>query len=195
MTDKKTIDIYDERASEYASRFEGEASDFLRAFLSHLNASADILDLGCGPGLASQKMAQAGHNVLGIDASQGMIDLATANGINARLGTFQTAKGTGPFDGIWANFSLLHAPAEEIPNHFQMIHEELRADGLFHIGMKTGTGQSRDKLGRLYTYIPEDTLAEMIIRTGFTLISRTPGRSAGLSNEQSDWVVILARKA
>ena len=194
MTDPKTIAVYDAEATRYEARFSGEASTFLSAFLSKLGPASRILDLGCGPGTSGAQMAEAGHSIVAIDASEGMIELARAKGLDARLGTFETARGTGPFDGIWANFSLLHAPLDALPDHLTMIHRELTTGGIFHIGMKTGEGQARDSIGRLYTYLPEEDLADLITKTGFSILSRIPGRSAGLSGEQSDWVVMLARK-
>jgi SAM-dependent methyltransferase len=43
-----------------------------------LQSGAPILDLGCGPGLYAERLAQAGFQVTGVDFSQNSIDYATA---------------------------------------------------------------------------------------------------------------------
>lgn len=39
----------------------------------------DILDIGCGPGFFSIILSQMGHNVIGIDGAEGMLDKARSN--------------------------------------------------------------------------------------------------------------------
>src|SRR5262245_24076855 len=43
-----------------------------------LPPQAAILDIGCGPGLYSQKLAQAGYQVTGIDVARPFLDYAQA---------------------------------------------------------------------------------------------------------------------
>jgi 2-polyprenyl-3-methyl-5-hydroxy-6-metoxy-1,4-benzoquinol methylase len=51
-------------------------------------ASAEILDLGCGPGLYAERFARAGHRVTGVDFSRTSIDYASQHaarhGLNIR---------------------------------------------------------------------------------------------------------------
>src|SRR6476620_3424307 len=44
-----------------------------------------ILDLGCGDGALTEKLAAAGCNVLGADASAELVNAARARGLDARL--------------------------------------------------------------------------------------------------------------
>ncbi len=44
-----------------------------------------VLDLGCGPGLYAERLAQAGFNVTGVDFSQNSIDYATAQARQKQL--------------------------------------------------------------------------------------------------------------
>ena len=60
--------------------------------------------------------------------------------------------------------------------------------------MKTGEGKARDGIGRLYTYVTADELIGLLFDAGFTLQSRTDGRSEGLDGTQSDWVILLATR-
>ena len=66
--------------------------------------------------------------------------------------------------------------------------------GVFYLALKSGSGDARDDLGRLYAYY---TLAELedITRTyGLHVIRIFTGRSAGMSGKPENWVGLLCRK-
>ncbi len=80
---------------ELASAFNGQAARFEKApvqtdpaALANLVALADlppdslILDAGCGPGLVSRVLLEAGHRVVGIDLSEEMIARARSRCVN-----------------------------------------------------------------------------------------------------------------
>ncbi|MCV6592465.1 MAG: class I SAM-dependent methyltransferase, partial [Silicimonas sp.] len=74
MSDRETLDVYDQRAAEYATHFTADgASKHLSAFIAALPEGARVLDLGCGPGTAARKMAAAGLKVEAWDASAEMV--------------------------------------------------------------------------------------------------------------------------
>jgi len=98
------------------------------------------------------------------------------------------------YEGIWANFSLLHAAPEDFPTILKALHTALKDQGVFHIGMKTGTGRSRDGLGRLYTYFTEDELSAHLNSAGFQITSTTTGEDKGLAGTVDPWVIILSQK-
>ena len=192
--DPETLKVYNEQAGDYLDLVEGAEKDpHLEAFIQTMRPGARVLDLGCGPGIAAAEMARAGLIVDAIDASAEMVTLASAHdGVNAWVATFDDIQGTCLYDGIWANFSLLHATRGAIPHHLLCLREAIKPGGLLHIGMKTGTGEKRDSLGRLYTYVSEDELSGLLRDANFTPHSIAHGRDKGLSGEISDWVVISA---
>ena len=49
------------------------------------NKQLNILDLGCGPGLYSEKLAEKGHNVTGVDFSANSIEYAKKTAKNKKL--------------------------------------------------------------------------------------------------------------
>ncbi|MFC9917635.1 class I SAM-dependent methyltransferase [Agromyces binzhouensis] len=53
----------------------------LDRFLDALPAGANVLDLGCGTGEATNRIAAAGHSVLGIDFSHEALSIASANAV------------------------------------------------------------------------------------------------------------------
>lgn len=68
------LDPHDARASR-THEFIDRSVDWLIAELG-LTAGSRLLDLGCGPGLYAHRLARAGVNVLGIDASRRSLDHA-----------------------------------------------------------------------------------------------------------------------
>jgi len=157
---------------------------------------ARVLDLGCGPGVMAERMATEGLSVLATDAVPEMVEMAAARpGVEARVARFDEIEGAAEFDGVWANFSLLHAPRGDLPGHLAAIHRVLRPGGLFHIGMKTGEGEKRDELGRLYTFVTEVELRGMLESADFSVLDAARGREAGMTGVPEDWITILARVA
>jgi predicted TPR repeat methyltransferase len=194
--DRRTLALYDARAADYARAVATpEPSARLRAFIAALPAGGRALDLGCGPGAAAAAMAAAGLDVEAIDASAGMVAVARERyGVPARQGTFDEVTGSA-YHGIWANFSLLHAPRAAMPRHLARLRAALAPGGLFHIGLKTGRGERRDALGRLYTYYTDTEIAGLLDAAGLAVIDRETGRDTGFDGEPADWIVLWARGA
>ncbi|MFK7763424.1 MAG: class I SAM-dependent methyltransferase [Roseobacter sp.] len=195
MTDPKTLGVYAEKAKDYAamSAKVDKKDPSLRAFIAAMPAGGSVLDLGCGPGGSAALMAQAGLRVDAIDPVPEMIALAKAQpGVEARQGGFEDVEGTRIYDGIWANFSLLHAPRDVMPNHLVHIAKALKQGGRFHIAVKTGTGAHRDSIGRLYTYYTETELSDLLADAGLNVIDRREGVSPGLSGEKAHWIALAA---
>lgn len=193
-SDSKTIGIYDAKAAEYAELVNTDSNDpQLETFVSSLSKGSHVLDLGCGPGFASAFMAQAGHRVTATDASAEMVALTAQHpGVTTHIASFDDITGTNLYDGVWSNFSLLHAPRADMPRHLTALRRALKPSGLFHIGMKTGTGMHRDALGRMYTYYTADELHGLLKSAGFTPFSSTTGSDKGLDGTLADWVTIAA---
>jgi SAM-dependent methyltransferase len=49
----------------------------------------DVLDVGCGTGIASRLMAQRGAKVLGVEVAPRMAEVARSHGINVEVGAFE----------------------------------------------------------------------------------------------------------
>ncbi len=193
-TDPRTVAVYDERAADYADRFaSAEPEQYLTAFMAMLPAGGRVLDLGCGPGTASAFLRAAGFRPDPVDASVAMVELANRHhDIGARLATFDDIDADAAYDGIWANFSLLHAPRTDLPRHLAALHRALKPKGLLHIGMKTGTGQGRDRLGRFYTYVTVPELTGLLTTAGFHVTATIEGSEVGLAGTNDPFVIMRA---
>ncbi|GAA2921414.1 class I SAM-dependent methyltransferase [Streptomyces thioluteus] len=105
-----------------------------------LPAGSRVLDIGCGTGLpTSRQLVDAGHTVVGVDLSAGMLELARGHVPEAEFRLADLAElrdgRLGTFDGIAAFFALLMLPRPEIPHALRMLHGLLRPGGLMALSM------------------------------------------------------------
>lgn len=194
MADKKTIETYNAKAADYVKMVSrSEPDQDLRAFIKAVPNGGLVLDWGCGPGNTSAMLHDAGFVVDAVDASEKMVEMAHSEfGVSAKLATFDDLILQDHYDGIWANFSLLHAPKSDMPRHLKSVHSALKPGGHFHIGMKLGTGESRDTIDRMYTYYEETKLKDLMKTAGFTIITSRLRAEAGLAGDVSPFAIITA---
>jgi SAM-dependent methyltransferase len=65
-----------------------------------------ILDLGCGDGFLTAKLAALGCKVLGIDASAAQVEAARKLGLDARVADAETLAFSEEFDAVFSNATL-----------------------------------------------------------------------------------------
>ncbi|MEM7241631.1 MAG: class I SAM-dependent methyltransferase [Pseudomonadota bacterium] len=195
MTDQQTLEVYANRIADYAKTFKRNRPDrSLRHFMAALPAGGHVHDLGCGTGQAAAMMRDAGFIVTASDACPKMVQYARDHyDLDATVGTFDQLKATAAYDGIWANFSLLHAPRTALPHHIKAIKKALRPDGIFHLGLKIGTGEQRDALGRFYSYHSVAELQKILADNAFEILEMAEGSEKGLAGTQDPFVIILSR--
>lgn len=195
MSDPKTLKVYAAQSQKYAALTDAElsADPLLDAFIAAIPRGGSALDLGCGPGTAAGVMANAGLQVHATDAVPEMIALAAQHPlVHAEVKTFDQISGTDLYDGIWANFSLLHADRTTLPTILLALHTALKPNGTFHIAMKLGTYTARDSIGRQYTYVTEDELRDLLTTAGFTITKKHTGSGKGLDGTYADWIALAA---
>ena len=192
--DNRTIDVYNKNAAEYANLDIDKVS--LKAYGDFSNALPKdglVLDYGCGPGYFAKKFLAGGFKVDAFDASQKMIEIASMEiQVNWWVADFKSFQATKQYDGVWANFSLLHAPKKEITPLIRTIFKSLKPHGLFSIGLKLGTGEKRDKIGRKYTYFEEKEIRNILSNEGFYHISHHLGDAKGLDGESANFIIIIS---
>ncbi|WP_147110718.1 class I SAM-dependent methyltransferase [Tateyamaria sp. syn59] len=196
MSDRETLQIYADKAGEYADLVQNAGADpMVQKFIANVPKGGTVLDIGCGPGFAAAAMAQAGLTAHAWDPVPEMLALAKSHpGVTARQATYADLTDTAAYDGIWSNFSMLHTPLDTWPDHFAAINQALKPGGLLHFGTKLGAGQARDSIGRLYSYMTEDALTDLLTQTGFALTYTRTGEEAGLSGEIAPFIVLQANR-
>lgn len=194
MTDRKTIAAYDKNIDAYVKLTARNKPDAaLLAFMRRVTPGGLVLDLGCGPAASSAMMREHGLRVDPVDASPEMVQLANDTyDIGARIARFDDLTQAAHYDGVWANFSLLHARPEDFPKHLQAIHRALVPGGVFHIGMKLGQGAQRDRLDRYYAYYSQSDLTAHLSAAGFQVEDSATGEEMGLAGDVEPWITLLA---
>ncbi len=193
MSDR-TIAAYDANAAQYARMSEvlHELPE-MEALAALLPQGARLLDLGAGPGQYSAWFAARGFAVEALDASGEMVAMAAAlPGVRARQGRFEDLPATPTYHAIWANFSLLHLPRAALPAQLKRMKHALRPGGLLHLGMKLGSGEATDRLGRFYAYWREEELEALLLEAGFTITARRHGQGVGLAGDIAPHILIRA---
>lgn len=193
MSDRETIAVYamklDDCANLKIGRTERAA---MNIFCEGFAVGAKILDLGCGPGLHARAFLDKGFDVRALDATAEFVHAARSNGIDAHIGTFDDLKEIAIYDGIWASFSLLHAPKANFLHHLQSCHRALCSGGHMYLGMKVGFGERRDHLGRFYAFYTEEELRTLLHSVGFRNLKSHTGTSTGLAGTSDPYVLINA---
>ncbi len=92
-------------------------------------AGERILDLGCGDGALTAKLAALGCHVTGVDSSVEQIDAAKKLGLDTRVMNGATLDFTGEFDAVFSNAALhwMRDPAKVIAG----VYRALRPQGRF----------------------------------------------------------------
>ena len=69
-----------------------------------------ILDLGCGDGVLTKRIAEAGADVLGVDPSEAMLAAARALGLQVQVADGQALPFDSRFDAVFSNAALHWMP-------------------------------------------------------------------------------------
>src|SRR3989338_11580752 len=113
----------------------------LEKFVSLVKQSGGkkVLDLGCGSGIQSKQLFQAGLEVVGLDLSPEMIREAKKRVPKGKFIVGDMTEMVFPiesFDGVFAQASLLHIPKKLIPEVLGSIHKILRTKGILYLALK-----------------------------------------------------------
>jgi SAM-dependent methyltransferase len=195
VSDPETLAAYAREADTYERTVDpyNTRDPRLRNFIAACPPGGRVLDLGCGPGAAAREMAKAGLAADAMDAAPEFVTKAAKHpGVKAWQATFDEIKADSIYDGIWANFSLLHARRADFPRHLAALRHALKPGGVFYIGMKLGTGEQRDRLGRFYTYYTQDELERLLQDAGFTVTGVHLGEGKGLEGTVQPWISVAA---
>jgi len=192
MADQKTIAVYDSQVDNYVETInKAPVDEMLLDFISQFKPDDLILDLGCGPAMSSAAMREHGLRTDPVDASIEMVRLANETyNIGARQAYFEEIASRQIYNGIWANFSLLHATREELPNILNRLHQSLKPNGIFQLRMKTGEGSQRDKFDRYYSYYSEEELCGLLSEAGFSVKQTETGEALGLAGDMEPWIAL-----
>jgi SAM-dependent methyltransferase len=192
--DAATLAFYDREAGAYVARRQDDKLERLHAFLDRLAPGASILELGCGGGRDAEAMIARGFDVTATDGSPGLAAEAERRlGRPVMIMRFEALDAEGLYDAVWANASLLHAPAEALAGILGRVRRALKPGGLFFASYKSGDGPARDALGRYYNFPSEAALRAAYAQAGpWRGLAIDHGAGGGYDGVQRDWLICTA---
>jgi SAM-dependent methyltransferase len=194
----RTVAHYDEEARDF---WEGtrdhDVSQNIAALLDHIQATPpfELLDFGCGPGRDLMTFRRLGHHATGLEGSAQLAAMARRHsGCEVLEQNFvRLDLPFERFDGVFANASLFHVPAQELPRVLRQLHAALKPNGVLFSSNPRGDGQegwNGDRYGAFHDW--ESWRAYMVAAgfSGLTHYYRPPG----LPRDQQPWLASVWRK-
>jgi len=177
-----TLNSYDVSATQYAINTESlhpqkDAQKFLTLLPSK---RAKLLDIGCGPGRDAKIFLEHGMDVVGIDFSAKMIEIAQKNvpqGIFQVMDIESLVFSPEAFEGAWANCALLHLPKKNMPVVLKNIWTILKPGGCLYISLKQDDKHELsipdlryDGLEKFWSFYQENEIHTLLNESGFEVI-------------------------
>jgi trans-aconitate methyltransferase len=122
------VKIWDPGGYERNARFVSDLGAPLVDLLAP-QPHESILDIGCGDGALTERIAAAGARVVGVDGSPAFVEAARARGIDARLADAQQLTFEREFDAAFSNAALHWMPDAEAV--LAGVYRSLRPGGRF----------------------------------------------------------------
>ena len=164
-------------------------------FVSLLPTQSLVLDLGCGHGVNTAYFRDQGMQIEAWDLSTAMQQVAKRQfDIDVQLLGFDDLNSDSVYDGICANYSLLHMQPAQVPSYLEAMSKALKPNGVLHLGMKLGDSTERDSLGRFYAYYPEQQLIDWLAQLGLQIEYSHQSIFAGLAGNPQTGIAMQARK-
>ncbi len=188
---------YDKIAEKYHSvrdRFSHEKE--LNEFMKFIPKNGRILDVGSGSGVPiAKKLIEHGFEVVGIDISQKMIELAKKNVPQATFIKMEMTNlefDDASFDGLVAFYSIIHLSREKHSLLFRNFNRILKKTGVMFVCLGPAEYEGTEEyLGEkmFWSHYEPKKALQIIKDAGFTIIF---DRKITSGEETHYWV--LARK-
>jgi 2-polyprenyl-3-methyl-5-hydroxy-6-metoxy-1,4-benzoquinol methylase len=173
------------------------------AFAAALGPGARVLEVGSAGGRDALALEDAGLSVRRTDVTAAFVDLLRADGHPADLldpltdDLADPARPGAPYDGVWANASLLHVARADLPVVLRRLAAATAPDGLLRLTLKEGDGERWSRHGRVagarhFTYWREGPLRPVLEAAGWRVerVAHDDGAVAG-----EPWLEVWARPA
>ena len=177
-TDIDTLSTYDKIASSFSkSHFEPFWINEFDEFKKRIDGQK-VIDIGCGAGRDAAVFVENGFDYTGIDASSGMLSIASTRVPRGKFMQMDFGKIDFPdhfFDGFWAAASFLHVPKQEVGKLIIEARRVIKPDGVGFVAMKEKRDIdegfiAEDRYGglkRYFSFYEVDEFANILQTCGF----------------------------
>ncbi len=196
---QRTLAHYQRSAEAFRrGTWDHDVRQNIEALLRHLPARPGlaILDFGCGPGRDLLAFKALGHAPVGLDGCPAFVDMAReASGCEVWRQDFLALDLPAQrFDGIFANASLFHIPAADLPRVLGQLRDSLKPGGVLFSSNPRGHNEEGWQGERYGVWYDWPTWQQLMTAAGFAELEHYY-RPAGLPREQQPWLASVWRKA
>lgn len=196
---QRTLAHYQRSAEAFRrGTWDHDVHQNIEALLRHLPARLGlaILDFGCGPGRDLLAFKAMGHAPVGLDGCPAFVDMAReASGCEVWRQDFLALDLPAQrFDGIFANASLFHIPAADLPRVLGQLRDSLKPGGVLFSSNPRGHNEEGWQGERYGVWYDWPTWQQLMTAAGFAELEHYY-RPAGLPREQQPWLASVWRKA
>lgn len=189
----KTIQFYDNKASEWASSHSG--GQFWKSEMKKFHKllpAGKVLEIGSGGGRDAKELIALGYEYTGTDISNGLIKEAIKHNPNAtflKQSVYELNFPKDTFDGFWTSAVLLHIPKSRIDKALTKIHKVVKPEGIGFISIKQGVGEKADENERFFAYYSEEEFKKKLKDNNFEIIDS----SIRPMSEKTIWLIYLVK--
>lgn len=195
-------------AEQYGAQFGDELAHkpldraLLDVLLAEMASGLPLADLGCGPGHVAAWAAARGVTAVGIDLSDGMIDVARTNhpAVEFRQGDLLSLPAIeGEFGAAVAFYSVIHLDPAELPGAFAEMHRVLVPGGRLLLAVHVGDEVRHlddwwgEQVDLDFHFLDPAQLAAQLGAAGFT-VEATLTRSNYRQEVDTQRAYLLARR-
>jgi len=195
---EETLAHYDRRAADFWEGTRGhDVSQNIGTLLRHIESPPPftILDFGCGPGRDLAAFSKLGHVAIGLEGSERFAAMAREHsGCEVWRQDFLALDlPAGRFDGVFANASLFHVPAQELPRVLRELRATLKPGGVLFSSIPRGANEEGWNKGRYGAYHDLEAWRGFMTGAGFNELEHYY-RPEGLPIDQQPWLASAWRR-
>ncbi len=193
-----TLEHYDSRAEDFwRGTRDHDVVQNMSALLDAIESAPPftILDFGCGPGRDLKAFTDIGHIAVGLEGSARFAAMAREySGCEVLEQDFlKLDLPLARFDGVFANASLFHVPARELPRVLGELHAALKPGGVLFSSNPRGGNEEGWNRGRYGAYHDLEAWRRYLTAACFDELSHYY-RPPGLPREQQPWLASVWRR-